>query len=77
MLQGSFHPARKVCEVHLLYGTGFLNADESIIWAQVYWHVYNSQYLGAADALVPFYPDLGEPSEGQNVYDRHPLQMFV
>ena len=49
----------------------------SIIWLQVYWRVYNSLYLGAADALVPFYPDLGELSEGQNVYDRHPLQMFV
>lgn len=44
---------------------------------QVYWRVYNSLYLGAEDALVPFYPDLGELSEGQNVYDRHPLQMFV
>ncbi|KAN0088822.1 Armadillo-type fold [Tylopilus felleus] len=44
---------------------------------EVYWRVYNSLYLGAADAMVPFYPDLGELSEGQNVYDRHPLQMFV
>ncbi|EPT00672.1 hypothetical protein FOMPIDRAFT_1121978 [Fomitopsis schrenkii] len=57
VLQGLFHPARKVREV--------------------YWRVYNSLYLGAADALVPFYPDLGELSEGQNVYDRHPLQMFI
>ncbi|KAI6101293.1 small nuclear ribonucleoprotein [Pisolithus sp. B1] len=44
---------------------------------EVYWRVYNSLYLGASDALVPFYPDLSELSEGQNVYDRHPLQMFV
>ena len=29
--------------------------------------MYNSLYLGASDALVPFYPDLGELSEGQNV----------
>lgn len=57
ILQGLFHPARKVREV--------------------YWRVYNSLYLGAADALVPFYPDLGELSEGQNVFDRHPLQMFI
>ncbi|KAH9935969.1 small nuclear ribonucleoprotein [Epithele typhae] len=48
VLQGLFHPARKVREV--------------------YWRVYNSLYLGASDALL---------SEGQNVYDRHPLQMFV
>ncbi|KAF9244093.1 armadillo-type protein [Melanogaster broomeanus] len=57
ILQGLFHPARKVREV--------------------YWRVYNSLYLGASDAMVPFYPDLSELSEGQNVYDRHPLQMFV
>ncbi|RPD64445.1 small nuclear ribonucleo protein [Lentinus tigrinus ALCF2SS1-7] len=57
VLQGLFHPARKVREV--------------------YWRIYNSLYLGAADALVPFYPDLGELSEGQNVYDRHPLQVFI
>lgn len=57
VLQGMFHPARKVREV--------------------YWRVYNSLYLGAADALVPFYPDLSELSEGQNVYDRSPLQMFI
>ncbi|RXW22138.1 hypothetical protein EST38_g3711 [Candolleomyces aberdarensis] len=44
---------------------------------EVYWRVYNALYLGASDALVPFFPDLGELSEGQNVYDRHPLQVFV
>ncbi|TDL23764.1 ARM repeat-containing protein [Rickenella mellea] len=44
---------------------------------EVYWRIYNALYLGAADALVPFYPDLGELSDGQNVYDRHPLQMFI
>ena len=44
---------------------------------EVYWRIYNSLYLGAADALVPFYPDVGELSEGQNVYDRHPMQMFI
>ena len=57
VLQGLFHPARKVREV--------------------YWRIYNALYLGAEDALVPFYPDLGELSDGQNVYDRHPLQVFI
>ncbi|KIM83122.1 hypothetical protein PILCRDRAFT_69948 [Piloderma croceum F 1598] len=57
VLQGLFHPARKVREV--------------------YWRIYNALYLGAEDALVPFYPDLGELSEGQNVFDRHPLQVFI
>jgi len=27
---------------------------------KVYWRIYNPLYLGAADALVPFYPDLGK-----------------
>jgi splicing factor 3B subunit 1 len=44
---------------------------------EVYWRVYNALYLGAEDALVPFYPDLSELSEGQNMYDRSPLMMFV
>ena len=44
---------------------------------EVYWRIYNSLYLGASDALVPFYPDLSELSEGQNMYDRSPLQMFI
>lgn len=44
---------------------------------EVYWRIYNALYLGAADALVPFYPDLSELSEGQNMYDRSPLMMFV
>jgi splicing factor 3B subunit 1 len=44
---------------------------------EVYWHIYNALYLGAEDALFPFYPDLGELSEGQNVFDRHPLQIFI
>ncbi|KAK1221091.1 U2 snRNP component prp10 [Marasmius sp. AFHP31] len=57
LLQGLFHPARKVREV--------------------YWRIYNSLYLGASDALVPFYPDVSELSEGKNVYDRHPLQAFI
>jgi len=57
VLQGLFHPARKVREV--------------------YWRTYNALYLGAEDALVPFYPDLGELSEGPNVFNRHPLQAFI
>ena len=44
---------------------------------EVYWRVYNALYLGAAHSLVPFYPDLSELSDDRNVYDRHPLQMFI
>ncbi|KDN47651.1 hypothetical protein RSAG8_03441, partial [Rhizoctonia solani AG-8 WAC10335] len=57
VLQGLFHPARKVREV--------------------YWRTYNALYLGAADAMVPYYPDVGELSDERNVYDRHPLQAFI
>ena len=76
VLQGLFHPARKVrevCVVLVPLNTPLTNA----ILLQVYWRLYNSLYLGAEDALVPFYPDLSELSEGQNVYDRYPLQVFV
>ncbi|EJD43740.1 ARM repeat-containing protein [Auricularia subglabra TFB-10046 SS5] len=44
---------------------------------EVYWRIYNALYLGAADAMVPFYPDFSELSEGNNVYDRHMLQMVI
>ncbi|KAI6023285.1 armadillo-type protein [Pisolithus marmoratus] len=44
---------------------------------KVYWRVYNSLYLGAADALVPFYPDLSELSEGQNVYVCNPATFLA
>ncbi|KAJ7067080.1 armadillo-type protein [Mycena amicta] len=46
LLQGLFHPARKVREV--------------------YWRVYNLVYIGTSDALVPFYPDLGELGFSRN-----------
>ncbi|KAJ7455322.1 armadillo-type protein [Mycena galericulata] len=52
VLQGLFHPARKVREA--------------------YWRIYNVVYLGAEDALVPFYSDLGEIGFG-----RQELQVFV
>ncbi|PIL35922.1 hypothetical protein GSI_01582 [Ganoderma sinense ZZ0214-1] len=57
VLQGLFHPARRVREV--------------------YWRVYNALYVGAADALVPFYPDAGALSEGRNVFDRCCIQVFI
>ncbi|KAJ6576664.1 armadillo-type protein [Mycena vulgaris] len=52
LLQGLFHPARKVREV--------------------YWRMYDTLYLGGQDALVPFYPDLGELG-----FNREPLQVFI
>ena len=76
VLQGLFHPARRVREVRVVPVPLEILLTNAVL-PQVYWRVYNSLYLGAVDALVPLYPDLGELSEGQNVYDRHPLQMFV
>ncbi|KWU47309.1 small nuclear ribonucleo protein [Rhodotorula sp. JG-1b] len=57
ILQGLFHPARKVREV--------------------YWHVYNSLYMGAQDALVAFYPTLEGLSDERNVYERDSLMMWI
>jgi splicing factor 3B subunit 1 len=75
VLQGLFHPARKVREVSSSIVR--MSRCQMLTFLQVYWRVYNALYLGASDSMVPFYPDLGELSEGQNVYDRHPLQMFI
>ena len=44
---------------------------------EVYWRIYNSLYLGAEDALVPFYPNLAELDDERNSYDRYPLYYFV
>ncbi len=49
VLQGLWHPARKVREV--------------------YWQVYSSLYMGAQDALVPYYPSLKDMSDDRNDYD--------
>lgn len=42
---------------------------------EVYWKIYNSLYIGAQDALVAAYPVLED--EGNNVYSRPELHMFV
>ncbi|GJS44773.1 splicing factor 3B subunit 1 [Tanacetum coccineum] len=42
---------------------------------EVYWKIYNSLYIGAQDALVAAYPVLKD--EGDNVYSRPELTMFV
>jgi splicing factor 3B subunit 1 len=57
VLQGLFHPSRRVREV--------------------FWRIYNTCYLGAQDAMVPFYPNLGELSDQTNLYDRHTLTVWI
>ena len=42
---------------------------------EVGWRVYNTNYIGAADGLVPFYPTIED--DGQNTYRRHMLDMYV
>ena len=41
----------------------------------VYWRIYNSAYVGAADALVAVYPRLLDG--GDNAYGREELDVFV
>ena len=44
---------------------------------KVYWHIYSALYLGAADALLTFYPGFGELTDERNIFDCHPLQAFI
>jgi splicing factor 3B subunit 1 len=44
---------------------------------EVYWRLYNSTYLGAEDAMVPFYPNLSHLSEELNDYGRHQLYYIL
>jgi splicing factor 3B subunit 1 len=44
---------------------------------EVFWRVYNTCYLGSQDAMVPFYPNLGELSDQDNLYDRHTLSVWI
>lgn len=55
VLQGLYHPARKVREV--------------------YWKVFNTLYIYAADALVMGYPLIED--EGENKYARTSLELFI
>ena len=44
---------------------------------EVYWRIYNTTYMGAADSLVPFYPRLDSLGEGKNDYRRPALDIYV
>ncbi|KAI9224066.1 splicing factor 3B subunit 1 [Blastocladiella britannica] len=54
MIQGLFHPARRVREV--------------------YWKVYNAMYIGAQDAMVPYYPRVH--SDDRFKWERDELDYF-
>ncbi|KAJ3373867.1 Splicing factor 3B subunit 1 [Allomyces arbusculus] len=54
VVQGLFHPARRVREV--------------------YWKIYNAMYIGAQDALVPYYPRIA--SDERNRWARDELYYF-
>ncbi|CAG8762146.1 16643_t:CDS:10 [Dentiscutata erythropus] len=55
VLQGLFHPARKVREI--------------------YWKIYNNLYIGAQDALIPYYPRIED--DERNNYERYELSMWL
>lgn len=55
VLQGLFHPARKVREC--------------------FWKIFNMVYIGAQDALVPYYPRI--ENDPVNDYARHELDLFL
>jgi len=44
---------------------------------EVYWRIYNTCYLGAQDAMTPYYPNLGELSDEKNNYSRDVLAMWI
>lgn len=44
---------------------------------QVYWHIMNTLYMGAQDALVAFYPTLDGLSDERNSYERDNLLMWI
>lgn len=41
----------------------------------VYWKVYNNTYIGAQDAMVAVYPELGD--DERNTYYRSELNCFI
>ncbi|PKI83614.1 U2 snRNP component prp10 [Malassezia vespertilionis] len=44
---------------------------------EIYVRTYNTNYLGAQDALVPFYPNLSAFNDERNDYTRHDLAAFL
>jgi splicing factor 3B subunit 1 len=73
ILQGMFHPARRVREVYWrMYSKSFHSFDEIEL-------MIDTLILGSADAMVPFYPHMDSASDlatGQD-YARHHLMMWV
>jgi splicing factor 3B subunit 1 len=77
ILQGLVHPARKVREVCQIAGHRHLRIAADLYRFQVYWRIYNTCYLGAQDAMVPYYPNLGDLSDEKNQYQRDVLYMWI
>lgn len=70
VLQGLFHPARRVREVYWrIYSEYHVSTTLTV----------DTLILGSSDAMVPFYPALGSTSDlasGQD-YTRHHLMMWI
>ncbi len=61
--------------LHELTFSPFLSPARKV--REVYVRIYNSNYLGAQDALVPFYPSMEDFSDEKNDYKRHDLYALL
>lgn len=72
VLQGMYHPARRVREVYWRMYSECVDANCVLT-------ILDTLILGSSDAMVPFYPALGSVPDlaaGQD-YTRHHLMMFI
>lgn len=80
VLQGMFHPARRVREVYWRLYSEYNSSNASYsFWTVSLISVTDTLILGSADAMVPFYPNLGSAGDlasGQD-YTRHHLMMSI
>jgi splicing factor 3B subunit 1 len=74
VLQGLFHPSRRVREVYWRF---VMPSDWCMFDTKVTFdRIYNSLYLGAQDSLVPFYPTI-ELSDDKNYYEKDVLKLIL
>lgn len=77
VLQGLFHPARRVREVYWRMYSEYLFFIA--VGSKANYVSVDTLILGSSDAMVPFYPALGSESDlasGQD-YTRHQLMMWI
>lgn len=79
ILQGLFHPSRRVREVYWRMYSKSSASSLSLFTAltDLVTRFIDSLYLGSQDAMVPFYPNLAEFSDERNMYERHALYSWI